>query len=297
MRVSNTIIYDTIKLRLSKITEELNKANTIVATGKRILKLSDDPVGLAQGLNIKSTLSNIEQMGRNITLGKSWLAASESAMSQVQDVISEAKTLCVQMANSTIDASERRSAAETVQNLLEELVSLANTEVSGRYIFAGFETDTTPFNLESDNSVTYHGDNNAFTVKIGKDAMVEVGSDGEAVFGTLGQPDDVFRVFNELKTALENNDISGIQAAMSDLDSRFDHVASKISDIGSKMLRMEMKENIFQDLDLANTERLSTIEDADITEAILDLQAKELAYQAALSSASKVLQMSLLNYM
>jgi flagellar hook-associated protein 3 FlgL len=297
MRVSNTIIYDTIKLRLGKITEELNKANTIVATGKRILKLSDDPVGLAQGLNIKSTLSNIEQMGRNITLGKSWLAASESAMSQVQDVISEAKTLSVQMANGSIDASERRSAAETVQNLLEELVSLANTEVSGRYIFAGCETDTAPFSLESDNSVTYYGDNNAFTVKIGKDATVQVGSDGEAVFGTLGQPDDVFRAFDDLKTALENNDISGIQAGMSDLDSRFDHVASKISDIGSKMLRMEMKENIFQDLDLTNTERLSTIEDADITEAILDLQAKELAYQAALSSASKVLQMSLLDYM
>lgn len=297
MRVSNTIIYDTIKLRLGKITEELNKANSVVATGKRILKLSDDPVGLTQGLNIKSTLSNIEQMGRNITLGKSWLAASESALSQVQDVISEAKTLSVQMATGSIDASERRSAAQTVQNLLEELVSLANTEVSGRYVFAGSATDTTPFSLESDNSVQYHGDDEAFTVKIGKDATVAVGSDGQAVFGTLGQPDDVFGVFHALKTALENNDIDGIQSAMNDLDSRFDHVASKISDIGSKMLRMEMKENIFQDLDLTNTERLSRIEDADITEAILDLQAKELAYQAALSSASKVLQMSLLDYM
>jgi flagellar hook-associated protein 3 FlgL len=297
MRVTNTIIYDAIKLRLGNITEELNKANTIVATGKRILKLADDPVGLTQGLNIKSTLSSIEQMGRNITLGTSWLAASESAMSQVQDVISEAKTLSVQMANSTVGAAERRSAAETVQNLLEELVSLANTEVNGRYIFAGSETDTTPFSLENDNSVTYHGDNNAFTVKIGKDATVQVGSYGEAVFGTSGQPDDLFRAFNDLKTALENNDTSGIQAGMGDLDSRFDHVASKISDIGSKMVRMDMRENILQDLNIANTERLSTIEDADITEAILDLQAKELAYQAALSSASKVLQMSLLDYM
>ncbi len=297
MRVTNSIIYDTIKLRLGNITEGLNKANTTVATGKRILKLSDDPVGLTQGLNIKSAVSSIEQMGRNITLGKSWLAASESAMSQVQDVISEAKALCIQMANSTVGASERRSAAETVQNLLEEIVSLANTEVNGRYIFAGFETDTAPFNLESDNSVTYHGDNNTFTVKIGKDATVQVGSDGQAVFGTSGQPDDLFRVFNDLKTALENDDISGIQAGMGELDSRFDHVASKVSDIGSKMVRMEMRENILQDLNITNTERLSKIEDADITQAILDLRAKEVAYQAALSSASKVLQMSLLNYM
>jgi flagellar hook-associated protein 3 FlgL len=297
MRVTNTIIYDAIKLRLGNITEELNKANTIVATGKRILKLSDDPVGLTQGLSVKSTVSSIEQMGRNITLGKSWLAASESAMSQVQDVISEAKALSVQMANSTVGAAERRSAAETVQNLLEEIVSLANTEVNGRYIFAGFETDTAPFSLESDNSVTYHGDNNAFTVKIGKDATVQVGSDGQAVFGTSGQPDDIFRVFNDLKTALENNDTSGIQAGMGELDGRFDHVASKISDIGSKMVRMDMRENILQDLNITNTERLSKIEDADITQAILDLRAKEVAYQAALSSASKVLQMSLLDYM
>jgi flagellar hook-associated protein 3 FlgL len=297
MRVTNTIIYDTIKLRLGHITEELNKANTIVATGKRILKLSDDPVGLTQGLNIKSTLSSIEQMGRNITLGKLWLAVSESAVSQVQDVISEAKVLSIQMANATVNAAERRSAAETVQNMLEEIVSLANTEVTGRYIFAGFKTDAAPFTLESDNSVTYHGDNSRFTVKIGKDATVQVGSDGEAVFGTIGQPDDIFRAFNDLKTALESDDISGIQASMGDLDSRFDHVASKISDIGSKMLRMEIKENIFQDLNLTNTERLSRIEDADITEAILDLRAKEVAYQAALASASKVLQMSLLDYM
>jgi flagellar hook-associated protein 3 FlgL len=297
MRVTNTIIYDTIKLRLGHITEELNKANTIVATGKRILKLSDDPVGLTQGLNIKSTLSSIEQMGRNITLGKLWLAVSESAVSQVQDVISEAKVLSIQMANATVNAAERRSAAETVQNMLEEIVSLANTEVTGRYIFAGFKTDAAPFTLESDNSVTYHGDNSRFTVKIGKDATVQVGSDGEAVFGTFDQPDDIFKIFSDLKTALENNDVSGIQAGMGDLDGRFDHVASKISDIGSKMLRMEIKENIFQDLNLTNTERLSRIEDADITEAILDLRAKEVAYQAALASASKVLQMSLLDYM
>jgi flagellar hook-associated protein 3 FlgL len=60
---------------------------------------------------------------------------------------------------------------------------------------------------------------------------------------------------------------------------------------------MDMRENILQDLNITNTERLSKIEDADITQAILDLRAKEVAYQAALSSASKVLQMSLLDYM
>ncbi|MDH3356812.1 MAG: hypothetical protein OEM06_05070, partial [Desulfobacteraceae bacterium] len=61
MRVANKAIYDSVKYNLGSISEELNKANEIVTTGKRINNLSDDPVGLTQSLNIRSTLSNIEQ--------------------------------------------------------------------------------------------------------------------------------------------------------------------------------------------------------------------------------------------
>jgi len=292
MRVANKTIYDIIKFNLGNITEELNRANKVVATGKRITELSDDPVGLTQALNIKSSLSNIEQLGRNISMGRSWLTASESALTQVQNQISDARALCVQMATATTGSAERASAAATVQNTLEEIVSLANTEVNGRYIFAGSKTDAAPFSRDNDtNVVTYNGDNKAFTMKIGRDATVEVGSDGEAVFG------DIFTTLSDLNDALEADDVSGIQAAMSNLDTHFDRISTKISEIGSKMLRMETKEKIFQDLNITNTERLSKIEDADITEAIMDLKAKELAYKAALASSARVMQLSLVDYL
>ena len=287
MRVANTTIYDMVKFNLNNITEELNKANEVVSTGKRINNLSDDPVGLNQVLNIKSTLSNFEQLGRNINMGKSWLATSESAMSNVQNLISDAKGLCVHMATATTSSAARASAAEIVQNTLEEIVSLANTELNGRYVFAGSKTDTTPFSQGG----IYSGDSNPFTVKIARDATVEVGSDGHATFGTI------FTTLSDLKNALEGNEVSGIQAAMSNLDTHFDHISNKISEIGSKMVRMEIKENIFQDLKFSNTERLSKIEDADIAEAIINLKAKELAYQAALASSAKVMQLSLVDYM
>jgi len=295
MRVASKTIYDTITFNLANVTEELHKANKIVASGKRILDLSDDPVGITQVLNIRSTLSNIEQLGRNINLGKSWLTASESALSSVQDLISDAKALCVQMASANTGASQRASAAETVQNTLEEIVSLSNTEVNGRYVFAGSKTDTAPFSTGG----TYNGDNTAFTVKIGRDATVEVGSDGEAVFqpSGAGANDDIFQALSDLKAALENNDVSGIQTVMGKLDAHFDHISSKISDVGSKMVRMENKENIFQDSKITNTDRLSKIEDADIAEAIIELESKELAYQVVLASSAKVMELSLIDYL
>ncbi len=287
MRVASKTIYDMVKFNLGKITDELSHANKVASTGKRISDLSDDPVGLTQALNIKSALSNFDQLGRNITMGKSRLTATESAMSSVQELISDAKALCVQMASSNTGSAERISASESVENMLEEVISLANTELNGNYIFSGSKTDTVPFSQDG----TYNGDNNPFTIKIGRDATVQIGSDGEAAFG------NIFNTLSDLKDALGVDDVNGIQTAMSKLDTHFDHVSTRISDVGSKMVRMEIKETIFQDLKISNTDRLSKIEDADIAEAITDLREKELVYQAALSSSAKVMGLSLVDYL
>jgi len=291
MRVANKSIYDSVKFQLANITEELAKASEVVSTTKRINHLSDDPVGLNQVLNIKSLLSNIDQLGRNINTGKSWLVAGESALTSVQDLLTDTRALCVQMASANVGTSEREAAVSTVQNTLDELVSLANTEINGRYIFAGSDTDSTPF----DASGNYSGDNNPFALKIGKDTTIEVGSDGEAVFKSSSN--DVFQTLTDLITALQGNDIGGIQAALTNLENNADHIATNIADQGSKMRRMEMKENILSDLQLSNTERMSNLEDADIAEAIVVLKAKETAYQAALAAASRVLNVSLVDYM
>jgi flagellar hook-associated protein 3 FlgL len=291
MRVANQTIYGMVKQNLGSITEELFKANKVVATGKRIQNLSDDPVGLTQTLGIKADLSSMEQLGRNVTFGKSWLSASETAMRNVQNLVSDTKAMAVQMASATIGSSERASAAETVQNMLEEIVSLANTDVGGRFIFGGSSTDAVAFAQDG----SYNGDNNPFTIKIGLATTLEVGKDGEAVFKSPGM--DIFQTLTDLKTALENNDVGGIQTAIGELGIFFDHMNTQISDVGSKTLRMQVKENIFQDIEISKKERLSQIEDADLAAAITELKAKELAYQAALTSSSRIMELSLANYL
>jgi flagellar hook-associated protein 3 FlgL len=195
------------------------------------------------------------------------------------------------MASATIGSPERASAAKTVQNMLEEIVSLANTDVGGRFIFGGSSTDAAPFAQDG----TYNGDNNPFTIKVGQASTVEVGKDGEAVFKSPGM--DIFQTMTDLKTALENNNVGGIQTAISELGEFFDHTNTQISDVGSKTLRMQVKENIFQDIEISKMERLSQIEDADLAAAIIDLKTKELAYQAALASSSRIMELSLTNYL
>ena len=287
MRVASKTVYDAARFNLANIQEQLYKANQVVATGKRISALSDDPVGLTQSLHVKSALSNLEQLGRNISMGKSWLAASESALSQAQDIISDARALCVQMLNGTIDLSQQASAATIVQNHIDGIISLGNTEINGQYVFAGWKTDTVPFGEDG----TYHGDNHAFTIKIGNETTVEIGADGEALF------QDLLTTMSDLKDALESSDIGGIQAAMTNLDIGFDRITTKISDIGSKVLHMETSEKIFQEVSISSTQRLSEIEDADMAEAIIDLESREVVYRAALASSARIMQLSLVDFL
>jgi flagellar hook-associated protein 3 FlgL len=185
MRVANKTIYDTIKFELGNVTEDLYEANKVVATGKRINSLSDDPVGLTQCLNIRSSLSNLEQLERNISTGRNWLDAGETALDSINASLSDAKVLSLQMANDSMNASDRAAAAEQIQGTLLQVLDLSNTMVNRQYIFAGTRTDTKPFEFDNEEDptvATYSGNDGLFTVKIGKDTKVAVGRDGEEVF-------------------------------------------------------------------------------------------------------------------
>lgn len=295
MRVANIMVHNMVQSNLANSTRALNDAAETAITGKRILNLSDDPIGLSQSLEIRSALDGFEQVERAISLGNTWLTASENALTQSQNLVTDTKTLAIQMANAPISSAEREAAAGIVQNTLEEIVSLANTKVDDRYIFSGSKTNAPAFTLVTDpdvepiNTITYNGDENPFSIKIG-DSTVAIGNNGGEIFS------DVFQTLDAFKTALENDDLDGIQTAMDNLEDDFNRLNGAITTVGTKMNRMDIKSTIYQDLTLSETERLSGIEDADITEAITNLQQKQLAYQAALSASAKVMELSLLDY-
>jgi flagellar hook-associated protein 3 len=416
MRVAFNTLYDSTRYRLGQLTGDLNKANQVVVTGKRINTLSDDPVGLSQVLKIKSNLSNLNQLQRNIDTGRTWLDAGETALDSVKGLISDAKILSLAMSNDTVSASDRADAAGQIDGILDQILELANSRVNGQYIFSGTKTDIKPFEFddpENPTEVDYFGNENPFSIKIGKDATVEAGHTGDVFLesciavdetnnkidfsedagvteltatinggnytadqladeiesamerasaenafpaagvdygvsydpststfsigrtdsgqldllwqsgthaGTSAGPDiglgesgddtgssvyngvsgvqwSIFNTLIDLKSYLQSNDWDGIQRTLTRLDTHFNHMVTSVSEIGSKGTRLDMKENIIADLNLSYETNRSKLEDADILEAISDLNAKELAYQAALASSARVMQLSLVDYL
>ncbi len=185
MRVPNINTYYTATYRLGNLTEDLKDANEVVSTQKRINEISDDPLGLSQVLTLKNSLGNLEQIERNVVMGKSWLQGGESALDSVNNLILDAKSEVTRLSNDSTTADERKSAVERMENIIEQIVFLGNTQVNGSYMFGGTKTDVIPFEYDTASDpekVVYKGNNSPFEIRTDRNLEVQVGRDGKETF-------------------------------------------------------------------------------------------------------------------
>jgi len=96
---------------------------------------------------------------------------------------------------------------------------------------------------------------------------------------------------------LETSDVDGIQRAMTRLGNHYESITSHISSIGRIYDSTTTTEAVISSSDSTLTTRLSTVRDADTVKAIMNLKSTQTVYQAALSSTSTVMGLSLVNYM
>lgn len=114
--------------------------------------------------------------------------------------------------------------------------------------------------------------------------------------GLFGSPDLLGNMM-VLQDALERDDTEEINLCLEIFDNALDRVLIERSDVGSRVNRGETASYRLLSFELQVTDQLSRIEDADITRVITDIASAEAAYQAALASAARMLQPSLLNFL
>ncbi len=185
MRVPNITTYSNSTYQLGNHTSNLKNANEVVSTQKRINSFSDDPVGLSQVLNLNTTLGNLEQISKNVEVGITWLDGVENALDSVNTLILDVKSQVSRLASASASADERRDAVESINGMIEQIVTLGNTQIHGNYVFAGTDTTAPPFVYnrgEDPPNVSYEGNNDPFKIKTDNNVTVEVGRDGSKTF-------------------------------------------------------------------------------------------------------------------
>lgn len=140
MRITMQSIHKNILTNLNNLTTSMNRLNSQISSGKQMSTISDDPVNLVTALGLRTSLTQITTYQDNLTFGDKTITAAESALTQMKDIVLRAKVLGLQQANASVSPQNRASAAEEVRHLWEEAITLANSDVNGKYIFGGYRT-------------------------------------------------------------------------------------------------------------------------------------------------------------
>lgn len=182
MRVTNQILFSQSQAEIQKTTQQVARLQEAVSSGKRINQLSDDPMGAVRVLDLRVFEASLTQYQKNVDAGSPFLQQTDSVLSDMQDDVNRAKEIALQLANDNYNAEDRRIAAAEVQQIFDQVVSLANSQVEGRYIFGGFKNGSAPFSA----SGAYLGDNGQITVQTDATSSVVLNEPGNKVFQGAG---------------------------------------------------------------------------------------------------------------
>jgi flagellar hook-associated protein 3 FlgL len=264
-----------------------------ISSGKQINRVSDDPVGMAKALGYHKTLDSVDQYVRNISYARSGLEIGESVLTDINESLNRARELVLSQATGTASPETRQIAAEETRQIRDLLIQLANTRQGDRYMFGGRKTDAPPYDSD-DPAAGFQGDDGGVSVMVADGVTMDIAVNGKRAFNSGADP---VVVLTDLIANLEANDPTAISAQLETLDQALTQITNERADVGARLNRLDSTESHWETFKINIQKMLSDTEDLDLTQAVIDLTSQQSAYEASLSSASRIIQPSLLDYL
>ena len=302
MRITEALLAQEFSQQLTQINDRMSTDQQQISSGKRILQPSDDPTGAVHAAAINTSLSQLQGQTTVAKDAQSWLGEEDSTLQQVYTLLQQANDTAVEGAN-PLDTQQGAALATQVDALKTQMLSLANTQVDGRYLFAGFQTTTQPF-TDSGGTVSYAGDTGVKTVTVSGGVVLSLSHPGSQVFGvppagtapTPGQP-SIFDTLSALSTALSAGSSSGVSTCMDQLKTQMTSISTLQAETGTREQQVTLLQNTTAQQTTLLTGMLSNTQDADFAQVAVDLQQQQNTYQAVTYVASVLGKEGLLQWL
>lgn len=296
MRVTQSAVTAQMLAGLQANKQQLSQLQLQLSSGRQVTKPSDDPVGTDQAMQYRTEIARANQYQRNGNDGLAWLGTADGALQSGVAILNRLRVLTTQAANTgASDANARNAIAAEVDSLKSDMLGLANTTYLGRPIFGGATSLNAAYAQDpATGVVTYQGDTGAVTRTVGSNAAVQVNVNAKDAFGPPGS--DVFSVFDQILSDLKSNP-SNITNDLSGIQSSLDRMTNAQSIEGAAYNRITNMINLAGSHADTLTGNLSDVENVDTAKAATELTMQQVSYQASLAAMSKVLQLSLTDFL
>jgi len=301
---------------LSRLQTTIATATAQLTSGYRISQPSDAPDQISPLLQLQANLNHNQAVVSSLTRVQADLSSADQAMSTAIQLLDQARSLGAQGASGTASDATRINLAQQIQTIQEQMVALANTQVTGRYIFSGDQDASQPYALDLSQAPTVpqNGVDRLLTTPVTASRRIELSDRSTTVVDQTAQdlfdhrnaddslaPDNVFAALNALRVALANpsnpNSQANILTAQMSLRTASAYLNSEETFYGNSQNRLAAAVAKINSENLTLQQRISGIRDTDIVQTALELTAAETQNQAAMAAEAKLPHTSLFDYL
>lgn len=306
MRVGSFQSYASQTSRMAELQSTLDRLQSQIATGKRVLDPSDDPLGSNRVASLQRSIDNNQQYMRNMDVITTQLSMADSAADTMINQLTRAKELAINAANGTMTAVDRQNISTEFGQLIDQMLALANTrDAAGNYIFSGAKVGTPAFARDAGGNILWQGSGQPPSAPVNADVTVPTGASGLdmlSIDGASGRQ-TILQSLVQFKAALDDPALTpaAFQQAMGDGLADISAGVNKLVDqravFGARMAQVESESERLKTLETTLTTAQSSIESLDVPAAIVQLQSAMTLLQASQQSFAQIKKLSLFQYL
>jgi flagellar hook-associated protein 3 FlgL len=310
MRVTSNSFSSQLVDQLGSLSSRQNRLQNQAASGQRITLPEDDPHGTSRVLELQAEAGTVGQYQKNIETQQQTAQASYQAMQSLKTISDRAGEIAT-LADGLKSPEELKTYAAEITQLIRQAVQVTNSKNNDSYLFAGTNSDQTPFALTEDadghiTDVAYSGNSSLSQVEVAEGMTITAQTVGANTSGTgptglitdSRTGGDFFAHLITLQNHLLSGDTSAIASSdraqlAQDESNLLCHIASN----GAVQSRLEASASLATTRATSLQQNVSGLSDADLAQTLVQLSEAQTAYQAALQTGAKVLQLSLLDFL
>lgn len=302
MRVTTAEVVHASQRRLQSTMVGIERLREDIASGIKVRRMSDDPAAAGDVVRVGSTLRALSQHKRNVDLGVAKAQAEESVLDTLGTHLTRAYEIGLAQGSDPSNQSTRRLAKAEVDQLIASAVALGNTRFGDDYLFGGNRSGEAPLRVPSAptqgfSNLTKDGlpvnPSGASTIEIGPGRYVSPSHNGTEVFLDT----DALESLRALSTALGDNNRDAIEQAGARVQAAFSSLQERVTESGARLATLQDTAIALGGTELQLVSYRSGLRDTDVETAMTELIGKQTIYQAAMSATSRILGLSLANYL
>lgn len=187
-RIPLTLAASRLAANLQHDAQLLARLQDQISSGQKFFVPSESPAAAIRSIMVQKTIERKQQAQDNVSIDRSLLSATDSAMTSISTVLSRAKSFAIAGVGDSSSSSEKKAMAQETATLITQVLAAANTQFRGRYLFGGSESLTVPFEQIGDSTLRYNGDGHRIDSFIDLAMLLANNVDGKTAFGATTPP-------------------------------------------------------------------------------------------------------------